>query len=85
MFKHPKVVSITAAKLDAEQQSKEQPIPSNRTATVPHIAIRHMLAVAHSHRSQLVQKKLQSCQPSVRTRAKILYMPKRSCDDSCNT
>jgi hypothetical protein len=76
MFKHPKVVSITAAKLDPKQQSKEKPILPNRTATLPHIAIRQMLAAAHSHQTQVLQKKLQSRERSVRTRAKILYMPR---------
>ena len=84
MFKHPKLVSITAAKLDPKQQSKEELIPPNPTASVPHLPIRHMLA-ADGHQTQLVQQKLQSREQSVRTRAKILYMPKRSCDDSCNT
>jgi hypothetical protein len=85
MFKHPKLVSITAAKLDPKQQSKEEPIPLHRIATVPPLAIRQMLAAAHSHQTQVLQKKLQSRERSVRTRAKILYMPQRSCDDSCNT
>jgi hypothetical protein len=85
MFKHPKLVPITAAKLDPKHQSKEEPIPPHRTATVPHTAIRQMLAAAHSHQTQVLQKKLQSRQRRVQTRAKIRYMPKRRCDDSCNT
>jgi hypothetical protein len=75
MFKHPKLVSITAAKLDAEQQSKEELIPRHPTTSVPHLPIRHMLAAAHSQQTQVVQQKLQSRERSVRTRAKILYMP----------
>jgi hypothetical protein len=84
MFKHPKLVSITAAKLDPKQQSKEEPIPPHN-CNGPHLTIRHMLAAAHSHQTQVVQQQLQSRGRSVRTPAKILYMPKRSCDDSCNT
>jgi hypothetical protein len=85
MFKHPKVVSITAAKLDAKQQSKEELIPPNPTASVPHLPIRQMLAAPHSHPTQVVHKKLQFRQRSARTLAKILYMPTRSPADSCNT
>jgi hypothetical protein len=84
MFKHPKLVPISAAKLDPKQLSKEESIPPSRTATVLHIAIRQMLAAAHSHQTQL-QEKLQSRERSARTRAKILYMPTRSPADSCNT
>jgi hypothetical protein len=85
MFKHPNVVPITAAKRDPKQQSKQESIPPSRTGTVLHIAIRQMLAAAHSHQTQVLQAKLQSREPSARTRAKILYMPTRSPDDSCNT
>jgi len=83
MFKHPKVVSITAAKLDTKHESKEELIPPNPTASIPHLPIRQMLAAPHSHPTQVVQQ-LQSRERSVRTPAKILYMPKCSCDDSCN-
>ena len=84
MFKHPKVVSITAAKLDPEQQSKEQPIPSHRTATVPHIAIRHMLAAAHHPKS--ISAEETAISPTERTHtSEDPVHAKRSCDDSCNT
>jgi hypothetical protein len=84
MFKHPKVVSITAAKLDPKQQSEEELIPPNPTASIPHLPIRQMLAAPHSHPTQVAQQ-LQSRKRTLRTPAKVLYIPKRSCDDSCNT
>ena len=46
-------------------------------------AIRQMLEAAHSHETQVLEEKPQRL--STRTRGKIVYMPKRSCDDSCNT
>jgi hypothetical protein len=71
MFKHPNVVPITAAKLDSKQQLKQEPIPPIRTGAVTRSAIRHMLAAAQVH--------------GTRTPCKILYMLKRSPDDSCKT
>jgi hypothetical protein len=65
IFKHRKLVPISAAKLDPKQIPKEESIPPSRTATVPHTGIRQLLVAAHSHQSQLVQKKLQSRQRSV--------------------
>ncbi len=84
MFKHPNVVPITAAKLHSKQQPKEETIPPSRTGTVLQIAIRQMLAADHSHETQVLEKP-QHRALSARTQGKILYMPKRSCDDSCNT
>jgi len=84
MLKHPKVVPITAAKLDSKQQSKERTIPPSRTGTVLQIALCQILAAAHSHDTQILEKP-QRPGLSAPIRGKILYMPKRSCDDSCNT
>jgi hypothetical protein len=83
MFKRPKVVPITAAKLHSIQQPKGETIPPSRIGTVLQIAIRQMLEAAHSHETQVLEEKPQRL--STRTRGKIVYMPKRSCDDSCNT
>jgi hypothetical protein len=85
MFKHPNVVPITAAKLDSKQQSKQETIPPIRTGAVTRSAIRQMLAAAHSRETQVLEQKPQRTAGSARRRGKILYMPKRSCDDSCNT
>jgi hypothetical protein len=85
MFKHPNVVPITAAKLDSKQQSKQETIPPIRTGAVTRSAIRQMLAAAHSRETQVLEQKPQRAACSARRRGKILYMPKRSCDDSCNT
>jgi hypothetical protein len=84
MFEHLKVVPITAVKPDSKQQSKQQPIPPMRTRTVTRTAIRHMLAAAYGRReTQLLEEKRQRAACSARRRGKILFMPERSCDDSC--
>ena len=83
MFKHPQVVSITAAS-STRNSNRRRLIPPNPTASVAHLPIRQMLAAPHSHPTQVVQQ-LQSRERTERTRAKVLYIPKRSCDDSCNT
>jgi hypothetical protein len=51
---------------------------------VTRMTIRQMLATARSQETQVLQEKPQAPECSARRRAKILYMPKRSCDDSCN-
>jgi hypothetical protein len=83
MFKQPKVVPITAAKRDAKESLRTETIPAIRTGMVPRMAIRQMLAAARSQATQVLEKpQHRAC--SGRTRLKILYMPRRSCDDSCN-
>ena len=84
MFKHPKVVPITAAKRESKESPRTETIPAIRTGMVTRMAIRQMLAAAHSHETQVLEKP-QHRALSGRTRGKILYMPRRSCDDSCNT
>jgi hypothetical protein len=84
MFKHANVVPITAAKLHSKQQSREETTPPSRNGTVLQIAIRQMLAADHSHGTHVLEKP-QHRALSARTQGKILYMPKRSCEDSCNT
>jgi len=81
MFKHPKVVPITAAKRESKEQLRTETIPAIPTAMVTRMAIRHMLAAARSQEMEKPQHRAWSG----RTRGKILYMPRRSCDDSCNT
>jgi hypothetical protein len=57
---------------------------SGQTGMVPRMAIRQMLAAARSQATQVLEKpQHRAC--SGRTRLKILYMPRRSSDDSCNT
>jgi hypothetical protein len=85
MFKHPNVVPITAAKLDSKQQSKQEPIPPIRTGAVTRNAIRQMLAATHSQQTHLLEEKPRRSAWNARRRGKIVYMPKRSPDDSCNT
>jgi hypothetical protein len=82
---HSKVVSISAAKLDSKQQSKQEPIPPIRTGAVTRNAIRQMLAAAHSQETQLLKEKPQRAASSTRRRGKVFYMLKRSPDDSCKT
>ena len=84
MFKHPKVVPITAAKRESKEQLRTETIPAIRTGMVPRMAFRQMLATARSQETQVLEKP-QHRASSGRTRRKILYMPRRSCDDSCNT
>jgi hypothetical protein len=85
MFKQPNVVPITAAKLDSKQQSKQDPIPPIRTGAVTRSAIRQMLAAVYGRETQVLEEKRQHAACSARRRRKILFMPKRSPDDSCNT
>jgi hypothetical protein len=85
MFKHPNVVPITAAKLDSKQQPKEETIPLSRPGTVTRMPIRQMLAADHSYGTRVQEEKLQAADFSAPIRGKIVYMPRRSCDDSCNT
>jgi hypothetical protein len=84
MFKRPKVVPITAAKRVSKEQLRKETIPPIRTGMVTRLTIRQMLATARSQETQVPQEKPQAPECSARRRAKILYMPKRSCDDSCN-
>jgi hypothetical protein len=84
MFKHPKVVPITAAKRESKEQLRTETIHAIPTGMVTHPAIRQMLAAARSQETQVLDKP-QHRAGSGRTRGKILYMPRRSCDDSCNT
>ena len=83
MFKHPKVVPITAAKRDSKESPRTETIPAIRTGIVTRMAIRQMLAAAGSHQTQALQERPRSPEWRARTRGKILYMPKRSCADSC--
>jgi len=84
MFNHPKVVPITAAKRESKEQLRTETIHAIPTGMVTRMAIRQMLAAACSHETQVLEEKPRSPEWSARTRGKILYMPKRSCDDSCN-
>jgi hypothetical protein len=47
--------------------------------------IRQMLADDHSYGTRVQEEKLQAADFSAPIRGKIVYMPRRSCDDSCNT
>jgi hypothetical protein len=84
MFKHPKVVPITAAKREVKEPLRKETIHAIPTGMLTRRAIRQMLAAARSHETQVLQEKPQHRALSARRRGKILYMPKRSCDDSCN-
>jgi hypothetical protein len=83
MFKCPKVVPITAAKRESKAPLRTKTIHAIPTGMVTRMAIRQMLAAARSHETQVLDKP-QHRALSARTRGKILYMPRRSCDDSCN-
>jgi hypothetical protein len=84
MFKHPKIVPITAAKRDSKEQLRTETIHAIPSGMVTRLAIRQMLVAARSHETQVLEEKSRSPEWSARTRGKILYMPRRSCDDSCN-
>jgi hypothetical protein len=84
MFKRPKVVPITAAKRESKEQLRTETIPPISTGTVTRMAIRQILAAARSYETQVLEKP-QHRALSERTRGKILYMPRRSPDDNCNT
>jgi hypothetical protein len=84
MFKHPKVVPITAAKRESKEQLRTETIHAIPTGMVTRLPIRQMLAAARSQETQVLEKP-QHRAWSGRTRGKILCMPRRSCDDSCNT
>jgi hypothetical protein len=83
MFKCPKVVPITAAQRESKAPLRTKTIHAIPTGMVTRMAIRQMLAAARSHETQVLDKP-QHRALSARTRGKILYMPRRSCDDSCN-
>jgi hypothetical protein len=84
MFKYPKVVPITAAKRESKEQVRTETIHAIPTRMVTRMAMRQMLEAAHTHETQVLEQPQRSGL-SARVRRKILYMPKRSCDDSCNT
>jgi len=83
MLKHPNVIPITAAKQDSKQQSKQEPIPPIRTGAVTRSAMCQMLAATHSQETWRKSRERSAC--TAATRGNIVYMPKRSPDDSCNT
>ena len=72
---------VMSSRLANAQAKPNGPVPENRIGAVTRSTIRHMLAAAHSHGTQGPQHS----ELSARTRGQIVYMPKRSCDDSCNT
>jgi hypothetical protein len=55
MFKHSKVVPITAAKRDSKQQSKQETIPPIRA--ILQIAFRQMLESAQHYETQVLQNR----------------------------
>jgi len=83
LFKHPKVVPITPAKREVKEPLRKETIHAIPTGMVTRMTIRQMLAAARSQQTQALEKP-QHRAWSGRTRRKILYMPRRSCDDSCN-
>jgi hypothetical protein len=56
MFKHPKVVPITAAKLESKEQVRTETIHAIPTGMVTRMAIRQMLAAARSQETQILEK-----------------------------
>jgi hypothetical protein len=83
MFRHPKVVPITAATREIKEPLRKETFHAIPTGMVTRMTIRHMLAAACSHETQALEKP-QHRAWSGRTRRKIVDMPRRSCDDSCN-
>jgi hypothetical protein len=74
----------TAAKRESKEQLRTETIHAIPTRMVTRLAIRQMLAAARCQETQVLEKP-QHRALSGRTRGKILYMPRRRCDDSCNT
>jgi hypothetical protein len=72
MFKHPKVVPITAAKRESKESPRTETIPAIRTGIVTRMAIRQMLAAAGSHQTQALEERPRSPEWRARTRGKIL-------------
>jgi hypothetical protein len=64
-------------------------LPADLTAQLPQLrttyVVRQMLAADHSYGTRVQEEKLQAADFSAPIRGKIVYMPRRSCDDSCNT
>src|SRR5229473_5739046 len=56
MFKHPKVVPITAAKRESKEQLRTETIPAIPTGMVTRMSIRQMLAAARSQETQVLEK-----------------------------
>jgi hypothetical protein len=81
MFKHAKVVPITAATPDSRQQSKEETIPFIG-ATANRVSPDARIRPASRHASAAKEAATPRIENVPR---KILYMPKRSPADSCNT
>jgi hypothetical protein len=57
MFKHPKVVPITAAKRDSKEQLRKETIPSIPPGTVTRMPPRPMLAAARNYETQILEEK----------------------------
>jgi hypothetical protein len=57
MFKHPKVVPITAAKRDSTEQLRKETIPSIPPGTVTRMPLRPMLAAARNYETQILKEK----------------------------
>jgi hypothetical protein len=56
MFKHPKVVPITAAKRESKEQLRTETIHAIPTGMVTRLAILQVLAAARSHETQVLEK-----------------------------
>ena len=76
MPKHPKIVPITGRKL------KSNEVPTHRNASCVQISFSELLLryLQHQQTQETAQAETRARKP-----AKIVYLPKRRSDDSCNT
>src|SRR5690242_81311 len=80
MPKHAKIVPITAGRLNSQEPHKELMVPI-RNGSVVQISFSELLP--RYLQDQEAHKRARS-KTSARTRGKIIYLPKRSSDDSCS-
>ena len=80
MPKHSKIVPITAGRLNSHEPHKQVLLPIRNESCVQ-ISFSELLACYL--RQQQAQETAQA-EPSRPKRRKVIYLPKRSSDDSCS-
>jgi len=80
MPKHAKIVPISAGRPTSQEPHKEMMVPI-RNGSFVQISFSELLP---RHLQRQEAHKTARSETSARTRAKIIYLPKRSSDDSCS-
>jgi len=79
MPKHPKIVPISAGRLKSQERDKQVIVPIRNGSFVQISFSESLLRYFQEEANKTARS-----ETSARTRGKIIYLPKRSSDDSCS-